>query len=393
MSSNLHPNSRLIHPRPAAPGFRSLSVPVHQASTVVFESLDEFDKRDPFDTNRYVYGLAGTPTTNTLAQAVADWEGGYAAVLTPSGLAAVSLAIMSQVSAGDHVLLPANVYAPARSLLKGTLARMGVTYTDYPWDAGAHITRYFTDRTRVVWVETPGSITLEVADLPAIAQAAHARGAVVITDNTWSSGSLLRVFDKGANLSVQALTKYHGGHGDVLMGAVIAPDEAGWRRVRACAGDLGLGVSGLEASLVLRGMQTMAIRLKHLEQATLELARWLQQHDQVVRVLHPALPECPGHATWLRDFRGSSSVFSIVLHPRHDGDAVARMLASLQLFQMGASWGGTASLALAYRAMRGQVSARDGSEGGHIVRLNVGLEDLEDLKLDLRQGLDALARA
>ncbi len=390
MSHDLQPDSRLIHPRPAAPGFRALSVPVHQASTVVFESLDEFDTRDPFDTNRYVYGLAGTPTTNTLAQAVADWEGGHAAVLTPSGLSAVSLALMSQLSAGDHVLLPSNVYAPARSLLKGTLARLGVSYSDYPWDAGADIGRHFTDRTKVVWVETPGSITLEVADLPAIARVAHARGAVVITDNTWSSGSMLRVFEKGADLSVQALTKYHGGHGDVLMGAVIAPDEARWRQVRACAGDLGLGVSGLEASLVLRGMQTMAIRLKYLEQATLDLARWLQQQPEVVRVLHPALPECPGHDIWRRDFSGSSSVFGVVLHPRHDGAAVGRMLASFKLFQMGASWGGTASLVLAYRSMCGRVAARDGSAGGHIVRFNVGLEALDDLKADLTRGFAAL---
>ena len=387
------PETRLIHPQAAPTGFRALSTPIHQASTVLFDTLDDFDRRQPFDDSRYTYGLAGTPTTRTLAQAVADWEGGVGATLAPSGLSAVSLALMATLKSGDRVLLPTNVYAPARAVLAGVLSRLGVRHALYdPLDLAA-LESALSEPTAVVWVETPGSITLEVADLPAIAQRAHAVGAKVIIDNTWSSGRLLRVFELGADLSVQALTKYHGGHGDVLMGAVIAPSHEAWRPVRQCAAELGLGVSGAEASLVLRGMQTMALRLQHVGQAGEQLARWLATHPEVQRVLHPALPECPGHVVWQRDFTGSAGLFSLLLHPRHTDAAVAQMLQAMQLFQMGASWGGTASLALAYRGLRGRIGGRSGEPGGHIVRLNIGLESYADLQADLERGFSALVQA
>lgn len=384
------PVTRLIHTQPAPAGFASLSTPIHHASTVLFPSVADHEVRDGFDESRYSYGLSHTPTTLPLSRAVADWEGGYNALLTPSGLSAVSLAMLAVLSAGDHVLIPANAYIPAKLLAKGLLSRLGITHTLYDPLIGAGIAALMTPATRLVWVETPGSITMEVADLPAIAEVAHAHGALVAVDNTWSSGSLLRVFDKGADFSVQALTKYHGGHGDLLMGAVVTADHAGWHRVRETSHELGLGVSADDAFLVLRGMQTMALRLRHVGDAALDIATWLSTRPEIQRVLHPALPSCPGHDTWKRDFTGASGLFSVVFDPRYDDAAIARFVDALQLFGIGASWGGTASLALVYRAMRGKVSGPQGEAGGHIVRLNIGLEDQADLRTDLLRGMAAL---
>lgn len=391
--ADANPVTRLIHPTPAPAGFASLSTPVHHASTVLFPSVKAYEARNGFDESSYSYGLSHTPTTLPLSRAVADWEGGYNALLTPSGLSAVSLAMLSVLSAGDHVLLPANAYIPAKLLAKGLLSRLGITHTLYDPLIGAGISALMTPATRLVWVETPGSITMEVADLPAIAEVAHAHGAMVAVDNTWSSGSLLRVFDKGADFSVQALTKYHAGHGDLLMGAVVTADHAGWHRVRETSHDLGLGVSADDAFLVLRGMQTMALRLRHVGDVALTLANWLATRPEVQRVLHPALPSCPGHETWKRDFTGSSGLFSVVFDPRYDDDALARFIDALQLFGIGASWGGTSSLALVYRAQRGKVSGMHGEPGGHIVRLNIGLEDEADLRADLLRGMAALQGA
>ncbi|QEI09511.1 cystathionine beta-lyase [Pigmentiphaga aceris] len=390
MLADASPVTRLIHTAPAPAGFASLTQPVHHASTVLFPSVHDHEIRDGFDETRYNYGLSHTPTTLPLSRAVADWEGGYNALLTPSGLSAVSLAMLSCLSAGDHVLIPSNAYVPAKILAKGLLSRLGITHTLYDPLIGADIESLMTPATRLVWVETPGSITMEVADLPAIAKVAHAHGAQVAVDNTWSSGSLLRVFEKGADLSVQALTKYHGGHGDLLMGAVVTADHAGWHRVRETSHEIGFGVSADDAFLVLRGMQTMALRLKHVGDVALSMANWLAARPEIQRVLHPALPSCPGHETWKRDFTGSSGLFSVVFDPQYDDAAIARFVDSLQLFGIGASWGGTASLALVYRAMRGKVAGQNGEPGGHIVRLNIGLEAEADLRADLLRGMSAL---
>ena len=393
MLADASPLTRLIHPTPAPAGFASLSTPVHHASTVLFPDVATYEARDGFDETRYSYGLSHTPTTLPLSRAVAAWEGGYNALLTPSGLSAVSLAMLATLSAGDHVLLPRNAYIPAKQLATGLLSRLGITHTLYEPLIGADIAALMTPATRLVWVETPGSITMEVADLPAIAAAAHAHGALVAVDNTWSSGSLLKVFEKGADFSVQALTKYHGGHGDLLMGAVVAADHAGWHRVRETSHELGLGVSADDAFLVLRGMQTMALRLRHVGAVALALATWLATRPEVQRVLHPALPSCPGHETWKRDFTGASGLFSVVFDPRYDDAAIARFVDALQLFGIGASWGGTASLALVYRSQRGKVPGMHGEPGGHIVRLNIGLEDEADLRADLLRGMAALQAA
>ncbi len=384
------PETALIHPPASAPGFAGLSTPIHHASTVLFPTVEAHESRDGMDESRYCYGLAHTPTTLPLSRNVAAWEGGHNAVLTPSGLSAVSLAMMSCLSAGDHVLIPSNAYLPARLLAKGLLTRWNITHTLYDPLIGAGIADLITPATKLVWVETPGSITMEVADLPAIAAAAHARGAKVAIDNTWSAGHYLKVFEKGADLSVQALTKYHAGHGDLLMGAVIARDEAGWQQVRETSNFIGFGVGPDDAFLALRGMQTMPLRLRHVERVALSLANWLAGQPEVVRVLHPALPQCPGHEIWKRDFTGSSGLFSVVFDPRYDDAAIARFIEAMRWFQIGASWGGTGSLALVYRKMRGQVDAADGSPGGHIVRLNVGLEEEGDLRDDLQRALAAL---
>lgn len=385
--SSFHFDTELIHfpDRPPAE-VETLSTPIHQASTILFRDLDEYDERNPLEEAHYIYGLSHTPTTLRLSRAIAHLEHGYNSVLTPSGLAAISVALLANLNAGDHLLIPQNAYAPLRLLAEDLLQRMQISHTIY--DATAEIETLaplIRNNTRVIWVETPGSITFEVADLPAIAALAHANNAQVIVDNTWSAGRYLNAFDKGADYSVQALTKYPGGHSDVLLGAVTARDEAGWVRLKRCVMALGIGVGPQDCFLTLRGLQTMALRMDHCSKVALQLARWLETQAPVLRVLHPALPSCPGHEIWRRDFTGCAGLFSILLKPQYDGIAVQRLFSALRLFKIGVSWGGTTSLALAYRGMRHAYS-----EGGTVVRFSIGLEHEDDLRADLAGGLLAL---
>ncbi len=378
----------LIHPSREVPkGFRSLVTGTERASTILFESTEKWENRSGLDESIYTYGTSGTPTTRDLQNRIAEWEGGFNAVLFPSGLAAVAFAFLPFVEPGDHVLIPSNVYDPVKTLANGLLKRMNVTVEQYDPLIGAGIAAQMKPNTKIVWVETPGSITMEVSDLPAIAAAAHVGGALVAIDNTYSAGWYLRAFEKGADISVHALTKYPAGHSDLVMGSITTNDEATWRRVKDMALQTGQCCAPDDVYLVLRGLPTMPLRIKHTERVALDMARWLKTQPAVKLVLHPALPECPGHDTWKRDFTGSTGVFSFVLHDQYDKDAAARFIDALEFFGVGASWGGIGSLALTYDLSKSRTSW---PHKGALIRLNIGLEDENDLREDLVRGFAAL---
>jgi cystathionine beta-lyase len=308
-------------------------------------------------------------------------------VVTPGGQAAISLIDFALLHAGDHVLIPASIYGPNRMLTTDLLSRFGVTATFYDPGVGGKIAELIQPNTRLVWTESPGSITMDVQDLPAIAAAAHAHGVKVVLDNTWSAGVLFDAFAHGADISMQALTKYVGGHSDLLLGAITVRDEELHQRLGLAQKLVGCAVSPDDCSLALRGLKTLAVRLAAIEQSALEVARWLKGRPEVERVLHPALPSCPGHEFWKRDFAGSSGVFSVVFRTGPTQKQVFAFVDALQLFQVGYSWGGVASLAVGY-------TVRRPSEGIHydhrVVRLNIGLESTADLIADLEQALPKL---
>jgi cysteine-S-conjugate beta-lyase len=387
-----HPETQLIHAKlqgTPAEKFDGLSAPVHRVSTVLFEDSAAFTRRH--EERAWVYGTIGTPTTVLLEQQITRVEGGVDTCLAPSGLAAVTLAYLALLSAGDHVLVPDNVYDPSRNFARGFCKRMGIEASFYsPLDL-AVLPGLFRANTKLVWVETPGSVTFEVSDLPAIAAIAHARGAKVAVDNTYSGGVYLKALALGADVSVQALTKYHGGHGDLVMGSVSSNTPELAQQVRATRESLGVSVAGDDCYLVLRGMQTMMLRLAHLQRTTLAIAQWLKTRPEVARVLHPALPDCPGHDIWQRDFTGSSSVFSFVLAPGIDAQQADRLIDALQLFRIGASWGGTASLALHLDPAKTR-TLPPWPVDEQVIRLNIGLEHVDDLTADLAQAFAVVTR-
>ena len=382
------PSTLLIHPSRKVPsGFRSLVPGTERASTVLFDNIGKWKSRSGFDESIYTYGTSGTPTTRDLQNRIAEWEGGYNSVLFPSGLAAVAFAFLPFVEPGDHVLLPANVYDPVKTLANGLLKRMNVAVEYYDPAIGTGISAQIKPNTRLVWVETPGSISMELSDLPAIAEAAHAAGALVAIDNTYSAGWYLRAFEKGADISVHALTKYPAGHSDLVMGSITTKDESTWKRVKDMALQTGQCVAPDDVYLVLRGLPTMPMRIKHVERVALDIAHWLKTRPEVKLVLHPALPDCPGHAIWQRDFSGSTGVFSLVLQDQFGADAAARFIEALELFGIGASWAGIGSLALTYDLSK---SRANWPQRGALIRLNIGLEDEGDLRADLERGFAAL---
>ena len=383
--------TRLVHSEYTAPaGFASLTTPVHHASTVVFPNVAETRTRS--GPEAYTYGLHATPATLELAARIAALEGGYRTVLAPSGLASIALVDLAFLKSGDHVLIPDNVYRPNRELAHRLLAGLGIATDYYDPMAAAGIAGQIRSNTRLLWIEAPGSITMEVPDVPALVAAARARGVITAIDNTWSAGVYFRAFDKGLDISVQAVTKYIGGHSDLLMGSVTARNAELFDRVVPVRRLLGMGVGPDDVYLALRGLPTMLARLKAHEAATLQIAGWLRGRPEVARVLHPAFPECPGHENWKRDFTGSSSLFSIVLHERYSADAVDELVNGLRWFRIGYSWGGVASLAVPYRRDT-LFNANGRNERGHLVRLNIGLEAPEDLIADLEAGLLRLRAA
>jgi cysteine-S-conjugate beta-lyase len=376
--------TRLIHSDAHPPeGFKSLVPPVYRGSTTVFESaaevVDDWREKD-----RYTYGLYGTPTTRELGARIAELEGGEYTFITPGGQAAIALIAFAFTRAGDHVLIPDSAYGPTRMFGDDVLRRFGVEVEYYAPAAGADIEGLMRPSTRLVWCESPGSVTMEVQDVPAIVEVAHRHGAVVALDNTWSAGVYFDAFKHGVDVSMQALTKYVGGHSDLLLGSVTARTSAEYQALGLMHARLGLGASPDDCSLALRGMQTLAVRLAALERSTLHVARWLAEHPAVERVLHPALPSCPGHDLWRRDFSGSTSVFSIVLAEGTTREAVTAFVDALELFEIGYSWGGVTSLVVPWF----ELTRTEGPwYDGRLVRLNVGLEDVDDLTADLDQAL------
>ncbi|MFY9740188.1 MAG: cystathionine beta-lyase [Candidatus Cybelea sp.] len=381
--------TRLLHSQARIPqGYRSLAAPVYRGSTTLFANAASVT--DDWDQERagYTYGLYGTPTSLELAARICELESGRHTILTPGGQSAIALVDFALLKAGDHILLPQSVYRPNRQLTTSLLARFGVGSTFYDPTIGAEIGELFNERTRLVWTESPGSVTMEVQDLPAIVAAAHARDALVALDNTWSAGVLLDAFAHGVDVTMQAITKYIGGHSDLLLGSVTVRDERLYRRLGDARQVIGAAVSPDDCSLALRGLQTLAVRLDAIERSTLAIANWLDERPEVERVLHPALPSCPGHEFYARDFLGSSGVFSIVLRPGPTREAVAAFVDALQLFEIGYSWGGTTSLAVAYTI--GHASGRP-TYDHRLVRFSVGLESTSDLIGDLEKAFSQLA--
>ncbi|WP_069881851.1 cystathionine beta-lyase [Bosea sp. BIWAKO-01] len=381
-----HWRTRLVHPRVAASqDFRALVPAIHRGSTVLFERVAE--ARDDWRGEGYSYGLYGTPTTRELALRIADLEGARASFVVPGGQAAIALIYLAFCRAGDHALLPETAYGPNRELADELLAGLGVTVETYDPLIGSGIAALIRPNTRLIWCESPGTITMEVQDVPAIVAAAHAAGVPVALDNTYAAGVLFDAFAHGVDVSMQALTKYVGGHSDILLGTVSAGTEEARERIGATHRLLGMAVSPDDCALALRGLETLAVRLDRLERTTLEIAHWLKARPEVALVLHPALPDCPGHEIWRRDFTGSASVFSVVFEPGWDTQRITGFVEALRLFRLGFSWGGTHSLAMAYPPLPRTQRGYD----GRIVRLNVGLEEPADLFADLEQALNQAA--
>lgn len=383
--------TRLVHSEYVPPaGFATLTAPVHHASTVVFPNVAETRTRSGPDA--YTYGLHATPTTLELTTQIAALEGGHRTLLAPSGLASIALVDLAFLKTGDHVLLPDNVYRPNRELAHRLLAGLGIASDFYDPMSGAGIAGQIQSTTRLLWIEAPGSITMEVPDVPALVAAARDRGVITAIDNTWSAGVFFRAFDKDIDISVQAVTKYIGGHSDLLMGSVTTRNAELFDRVAAVRRALGIGVGPDDVYLASRGLPTMLVRLKAHEAAGLQIAGWLRDRQEVKRVLHPAFPECPGHENWKRDFSGSSGLFSVILHERYSAASVDALVDGLRWFRTGYSWGGVASLAVPYRRDT-LFNANGRNEPGHLVRLNIGLEAPEDLIADLESGLRRLRTA
>lgn len=363
--------------------------PVYHASTILFPTLDALDGRDP--NTRYTYARRGTPTSAALEEAVCALEHAAGTILTPSGMSALSTAILACVRAGDHILVTDALYAPVRHWLDRMLSRLGVAITYYdPAIAPAALERLITDRTRMITMESPGSLTFEMQDIRAIVAVAQARGIATLIDNTWSSGYFLKPLTLGVDISIQAATKYIGGHSDLMMG-VIACSARALPWVRDAATLLGLCVAPDDVFLALRGLRSMGTRLRQHHANGLAIARWLQGRPEVLRVLHPALPDDPGHALWTRDFTGASSLFGFVLRPA-PRSALAAMMNAMRLFGMGYSWGGFESLLLPTDPAASR-SATVWNPGGQTMRIHIGLEDPEDLIADLEDGLARLTTA
>jgi cystathionine beta-lyase len=380
--------TKLIHSDARVPeGFRALSTPVYRGSTVVFPNAESV--QDTWDQHAvgYTYGLYGTPTTLELGARICELEHGYRTFITPGGQGAIALINFAFLKTGDHVLIPESIYTPNRKFAVEVLRRFGVEVSFYAPTMGANISTHFRKNTRMVWCESPGSITMEVQDIPAVVEAAHAADVMVVLDNTWAAGIYFDAFAHGVDVTMQALTKYVGGHSDLLLGSITVRDEASYRRLGSTHQLVGCAASPDDCSLALRGLKTLAVRLTAIEKSALNLAQWLADRPEIHLVLHPALASCPGHEFWKRDFTGSTGVFSIVFEPRFTKQQVLSFVNALELFEIGYSWAGVTSLAVAYDFH--SIPNRP-DYGARIVRLSVGLEDEADLRADLLQALQRI---
>ena len=374
--SNDKPDTKVVSAgRMSRDHFGVVNTPVYRASTILFPDLASMAPGK----QAYTYGRRGTPGSKSLEDAIAELEGGAQVVLTPSGLNAVTTAILSAVGQGDHLLVTDSVYGPTRHFCDATLSRFGVETSYYP--PAADIAPFLKPNTRAVFCESPGSLTFEVQDIPALARAAHAHGASVLMDNTWATPLLFDAHGHGVDLSIQAGTKYLGGHADVNIGTVSA-NESHAQRLKETHGNMGLAASGDDCFLALRGLRTLAVRLKRHQETALKLTDWLAGRPEVARVIYPALPSDPGYAIWRRDFKGASGLFGFELNPVGD-QAVAALVEGLHHFGIGYSWGGFESLILPSHIQR---TAEQFDAKGPLIRIHAGLEDPDDLIADLEQG-------
>jgi cysteine-S-conjugate beta-lyase len=367
----------------------TVNPPIHRASTIIFPTVDAYERRMERLYTGFHYGIDGTPITLALAEALAELSGGARSIVTSSGLSAIAQAFTALLRQGDHVLVTDSAYGPIRQFCGSVLARFGVETTYYDPMAGGDIARLLRPNTRIVYAESPGSLTFEVQDVRAIAAAAHERGATMIFDNTWATPLYFRSFDHEVDVEIQAATKYLAGHSDLMMGVITARTESLFRRLKDGVADFGDCVAPDLCYETLRGLRTLDVRMRRHEHSALQVARWLAGRPEVVRVLHPALPDHPGHALWRRDFTGSSSLFAAVLRTESK-EAVAAMLEGLTLFKIGASYGGFESLITPPQLAEAR-TVRPWSGPGTLLRLHVGLEAPDDLVADLDAGLRRLA--
>jgi len=392
----MDPLTHLIHhPYRPPDAFDAPAPGVHKASTVFFPDVAAMRRRDWKDKSAYTYGLHGTPTTFTLEERIASLEGGRHCLLAPSGLAALALVDLACLDAGEEVLLPDNAYGPNKALAQAELQRWGIRHAFYDPMDPADLARRIGPATRLVWLEAAGSVTLEYPDLPALVavvqQASQGRARSILTalDNTWGAGIAFAPFDAGVDISMQALTKYPSGGGDVLMGSVVTRDADLHRQLLLTHMRLGLGVGANDVELVLRGLPSIGLRYHAQDAATRTLARWMQQQPAVARVFHPALPDAPGHAAWARDARAAACLFSVTFQPGLGGDRIDAFCDALRLFRLGYSWAGPVSLCVPYDLPT--MRSRPWPHAPRLVRFAVGLEPVADLQADLAQALAVLA--
>ena len=379
--------TKLLDPKPQArQDYASLATPVYRGSTVVFDDqatvIDDWQQAD----KGYSYGLYGTPTTLELASRIAGIEGARETFIVPGGQAAIALIYLAYCQAGSHALVPHSAYGPNKAMAEGLMRGLNVEVEPYDPMIGPGISDLIRKNTTLIWCESPGSVTMEIQDVPAIVKVARAKDVAVALDNTYAAGVMFDAFAHGVDVSMQALTKYVGGHSDLLLGSVSVRDDAAYTKLGSIYQQLGLAVSPDDCSLALRGLQTLAVRLEALEKATLIVANWLTNHPQIDKVYHPALPSCPGHDIWARDFKGSTSVFSFTFKDTVSATKVVDFINALNVFKIGMSWGGINSLAIVYPNLQ----RPDQDFGGRIIRLNIGLEAPNDLIADLDQATKTL---
>ncbi|THF25789.1 cystathionine beta-lyase [Pseudomonas atacamensis] len=363
-----------------------VNTPIYRGSTVVFNTVDDLENSRA----KYIYGTLGTPTIESLETAWSEISGAAGTVLSPSGLGALALALLTTLKSGDHLLMTDSAYRPTRTFCSTLLEKFGVEVSYYDPLIAEKIVDLIRPNTSTILLESPGSQSFEIQDVPAITKIARAHNIKTIIDNTWATPLFFRAHDHGCDLSVEAGTKYLGGHSDLLMGLVTANAET-WPALRQTYDSMSMLPGAEDCFLALRGMRTMHLRIKEAERRGLEIAQWLLEQPEVKQVLHPAIPSCPGHDIWKRDFKGSTGLFSFILHPEFEKPALEAMLDNMSLFSMGYSWGGFESLIIPFDCSEYR-TVTTWAPGGLALRIQIGLEDMDELKIDLRLGLDRLNR-
>lgn len=377
------------HPEVSHEGFASLAVPTYRASTIVFEDAKAYTDRKYRGPDGYTYGLHGTPTTKTLEAQLTALEQGERTVIVPSGQAGITVVMLTVLRPGDKVLIPDNAYPPVRGFCVNYLEPRGIVHEVYDPLIGSGIADLIDAQTKLVWVESPGSTTMDFTDTPAIVAAAKAKGVLTGCDNTWATPLLFKPLAHGVDFSMEALTKYVGGHSDILLGSISVKEVKWHRALKDTTRMLGMGVSPDDCERALRGLETMGIRLAHMGRISTDFAFRMVGMPGIERVLHPALPDCPGHEFWKRDFAGASGVFSVVLKPETE-PRLEDALSAMKTFAIGASWGGTRSL-VAPMSVKNDRVVTPWTEEGTILRISIGLEDPDDLWEDLARMLHDVA--